>query len=79
MKLTSLALILAMTAAIPAHAGGPVIVEETEVAPEQKRNGWIVPVIVGALILCAIACGGGDDAPEPTKPPPAGCKNSEGC
>lgn len=75
--LTTAAIIISLSTA--SFAGGPVIVEETEVAPERDRNGWIVPVIVGVLILCAIACGGGDDAPEPTKPPPAGCKNSEGC
>jgi hypothetical protein len=47
-----------------AFAGGPVVVEEEgqpEVVADTPRSGWIVPVIVGAIILCAIACGGDDD------------------
>jgi predicted anti-sigma-YlaC factor YlaD len=44
-----------------AHAGGPVIVEDTTVEAETPRSGWIVPVIVGAIILCAIACGNDDE------------------
>ena len=49
-----------------AFAGGPVIVEEEgqpEVVADTPRSGWIVPVIVGGILLCAIACGGEDDAP----------------
>ena len=37
--------------------------------PQGDGGNWIVPVIVGAIVLCAIACGGGDDSPiepEPT-------------
>ena len=48
-----------------AFAGGPVVVEEEgqpEVVAETPRSGWIVPVIIGAVILCAIACGNDDDA-----------------
>lgn len=50
-------LALSSTAAI---AGGPIVVEEEaqpEVVAESPRSGWIVPVIVGAIILCAVACG----------------------
>jgi predicted anti-sigma-YlaC factor YlaD len=61
------AALLACTLAVTsvAHAGGPVIVEDTTVEAETPRSGWIVPVIVGAIILCAIACGN-DDEPAPT-------------
>jgi hypothetical protein len=58
-----LALSLALSAT-SAFAGGPVVVEEEgqpEVVAESPRSGWIVPVIVGAIILCAIACGSDDD------------------
>ncbi len=68
------ALLIALTlAATPLHAGGPVIVTEeppiADVRPQGDGGKWVVPVIVGAIVLCAIACGGGDDspiAPEPT-------------
>ena len=66
-------LLLAALLATPLHAGGPVIVAEdppiADVRPQGDGGSWIVPVIVGAIVLCAIACGGGDDspiAPEPT-------------
>ena len=56
---TSLA--LTSTAAL---AGGPVIVEEEgkpEVVAETPRSGWIVPVVVGLVLVCALACGNDDD------------------
>jgi hypothetical protein len=57
-----LALTLAVTSTT-AFAGGPVVVEEEPmVEAASPRSGWIVPVIVGAIILCAIACGSDDDA-----------------
>ncbi|MES2914315.1 MAG: hypothetical protein V4753_04250 [Pseudomonadota bacterium] len=62
-------LALAMTASA-AYAGGPVVVaEEPVVEAAAPRSGWIVPVVVGAIILCAIACGNDDDpAPVTTGP-----------
>lgn len=78
MKLTSLLLAAALTAA-PAYAGGPVIVEDDSdiIAPRDTAE-WVLPVVIGAVILCAIACGGGDDdAPQEIKPPGPVCK--EGC
>ena len=60
---SALVLSLAMNSTA-AFAGGPVIVEEEgqpEVIADSPRSGWIVPVIVGAIILCAIACGNDDD------------------
>jgi hypothetical protein len=59
----ALSLALSSTAAF---AGGPVIVVEEgqpEVVAETPRSGWIVPVIIGGIILCAIACGDDDEEP----------------
>jgi len=56
-----LALTMTSTAAL---AGGPVVVVEEgqpEVVAESPRSGWIVPVIIGAVILCAVACGNDDN------------------
>ncbi len=53
-------LALAMTAST-AYAGGPVVVvEEPMVEAATPRSGWIVPVVVGLIIICAIACGNDD-------------------
>ena len=57
-----LALTLALTSTA-AMAGGPVVIEEEgqpEVVAETPRSGWIVPVVVGLVVLCAIACGNDD-------------------
>ncbi len=66
-KLASSALALSlMLSSTAAFAGGPVVVEEEgqpEVVAETPRSGWIVPVIVGGIILCALACGGDDEEP----------------
>jgi hypothetical protein len=62
---TVLAFSLALSSTA-AFAGGPVVVEEEgqpEVVAESPRSGWIVPVIIGAIILCAVACGDDDDTP----------------
>ena len=54
-------LALALTASA-AFAGGPIVVEEEPVVEAASpRSGWIVPVIVGLVVLCAIACGNDDD------------------
>ena len=61
-SLISATLALSSTAAM---AGGPVVIEEEgqpEVVAESPRSGWIVPVVVGLVVLCAIACGNDDDA-----------------
>jgi hypothetical protein len=48
-------LALAMTATA-ASAGGPVVVaEEPVVEAASPRSGWIVPVIVGLIIIAAVA------------------------
>ena len=47
-----------------AFAGGPVVVEEEPVVEAASpRSGWIVPVVVGLVVLCAIACGNDDEEP----------------
>ena len=75
-KVTSPLLVLSMVlGSTAAFAGGPVVVEEEgqpEVVAESPRSGWIVPVIIGAIILCAIACGNDDDdaTTAPTTPVP---------
>lgn len=55
-----LALTLAVTSTT-AFAGGPVVVEDTTVEVETPRSGWIVPVVVGLVLICAIACGNDDE------------------
>jgi hypothetical protein len=71
-RLTTLTLITTLAVPYIAQAGGPIITEEPPIAdvrPQGDGGSWVVPVIVGAIVLCAIACGGGDDspiAPEPT-------------
>lgn len=60
-SLLSATLALSSTAAM---AGGPVVIVEEgqpEVVAETPRSGWIVPVVVGLVVLCAIACGNDDD------------------
>jgi hypothetical protein len=67
-----LALSLAFSAST-ALAGGPVVVVEEgqpEVIAEEPRSGWIVPVVVGLVLICAIACGSDDD--ETTTQPTGG-------
>lgn len=62
-----LALTLAFSSAV--SAGGPIVIEDEgqpEVVAESPRSGWIVPVIIGLVLVCAIACGNDDD--EPTGP-----------
>ncbi|HRH13428.1 MAG TPA: hypothetical protein PK225_03655 [Azonexus sp.] len=53
-------LLLTALLASPAFAGGPVITEEPPIAdvrPQGDGGKWVVPVIVGAVILGAIASG----------------------
>ena len=60
-SLLAATLALSSTAAM---AGGPVVVVEEgqpEVVAESPRSGWIVPVVVGLVVLCAIACGNDDE------------------
>lgn len=58
-------LILALTlAASPAFSGGPVIVSEEPIVAEARPSSegrWVLPVIVGLLVIGALASGGGDD------------------
>ena len=64
-------LALAMSAST-AFAGGPVVVEEEPVVEAaEPRSGWIVPVVIGLVLVCALACGSDDDEPAPTEEEPA--------
>lgn len=77
------ALLIALTlAATPLHAGGPVIVTEeppiADVRPQGDGGNWVVPVIVGAIVLCAFLCDGGDDAPD-VVPGPVCNGGGDGC
>ena len=50
-----------------AHAGGPVIIEEgqgEEIAAKPASSVGILPILGALVLVCLIACGGGDD-PEP--------------
>lgn len=71
MKPLILALILA---ASPAFSGGPVIVEEEPIVAEARPSSegrWVLPIIVGLLVIGALASGGGDD---PVGNPVNSCK-----
>ena len=76
MKLT-LALILAL--ALPAYAGGPVIIEEPEdlVAGDRDTRNKALPWIIGGIALIAILSsgsnGGGAVCNEVETPPQPGC------
>ena len=67
---TFIAPLLAATLALgstAAFAGGPVVIEEEgqpEVVADAPRSGWIVPVVVGLIVICAIACGSDDEPAE---------------
>lgn len=59
-----------------AFAGGPVIIEEgnPEVIEEAPRSNIALPLIIGLIAICAVACGGGGsdggvDQPPPPPPP----------
>lgn len=64
-KIASSVLAFAMAlSSTSAYAGGPVVVEEEgqpEVVADSPRSGWIVPVVVGLIVVCAIACGSDDE------------------
>ena len=63
----------------PLHAGGPVIAAEEppgKIAEGRGEGGWELPVIVGLIVICAIACGS-DGGPDVQPAPP--CNNDGGC
>ena len=74
--LTTTALVLTILANAPAFAGGPIIIEESEVAPAHDRKvpAWVF-LALGAVVVAAIAGGGSDvcttedPQPEPTPDP----------
>lgn len=78
LKLTAILLATALTLPSIVKAGGPVLTAEephvAEARPSSEGN-FILPVVIGLVILCAFACGGDKDAPAPIKPvdPCNGC------
>ena len=67
-------LILALTTAMPAHAGGPVLIEDaTETVQPRDRNALPL-IIIGALIVGGLLAGGSDacQGPDDTPAPPKG-------
>ena len=65
---TLIATALAASLTLPslARAGGPVVVaKEPAVEAAAPRSGWVVPVVVGLILACAIACGNDDDEVTP--------------
>lgn len=63
-------LLTALLACQPAYAGGPVIVTEeppiADVRPQGDGGKWVVPVIVGVVILGAIISSDNCNSGEPT-------------
>ncbi len=76
MKLTAPILALSLAFAPMAYAGGPVVIEEEgqpEVIAEKPASSiGILPLLLGVVVLCAIACGGGNDDPAPNLQPVPG-------
>lgn len=57
-----------------AQAGGPVIIEEGQgevVAEKPASSMGVLPVLGALVLLCLVACGGGDD--DPVEPPCTKC------
>ena len=75
-KITSFVLAASLAFSAPvAFAGGPVVIEEEgqpEVIADSPRSGWIVPVVVGLVIICAIACDNGGSTTTTVTAPPLG-------
>ena len=72
-----LALILSLALALPAHAGGPVIVEDAaEAAPlVRSHNNRLVPILFGLAVAAILLGGGGSDPCQWDEPTPddGGC------
>lgn len=64
MKKTLTATLMAALAA-PAMAGGPVVLEETEVVAERPTSNIIIPLLAVVAIGLLITSGDDDPAPEP--------------
>jgi hypothetical protein len=68
MKKTLTATLVAALAA-PAFAGGPVIIEDTEVVAERPASGFLLPLL--AVVAIGLLVASGDDEPE--APPCVSC------
>lgn len=75
--MTRLALILSLALALPAHAGGPVIIEDAaEAAPlVRSHNNRLVPILFGIAVAAILLGGGGSDPCQWDEPTPddGGC------
>lgn len=74
--MTRLTLILTLALAAPAHAGGPVIIEEPETAPVVRDRDSALPLILLGVVVAAMIAGGGSSdclSEEPVPPAPGGC------
>lgn len=66
--MTRILLLTALLACQPAYAGGPIITEEPPIAdvrPQGDGGKWVVPVIVGVIVLGAIIRSGNCNSGEP--------------
>jgi hypothetical protein len=69
--MTSALLAATVMSASVAHAGGPVIIEEGNdelIAEKPASTIGILPVLGALVLVCLIACGGGDDEDPGTTP-----------
>lgn len=67
----ALVAVTALTAST-VHAGGPVIIEEGNdelIAEAPASRIGILPVIGVLVLVCLVACGGGDNDPVPPNGP----------
>ena len=79
--LTAIATGTALLLTAPVHAGGPVIVQEDPMVAEARPSSegrWVLPVIVGLIIIGALASGGSSDVcqgpDEQPTPEPGPCQ-----
>ena len=66
-KLVASVAALSLSASV-AFAGGPVVVVEEgqpEVVQQQSSSSvGALPILIGLVLLCDVACGGGSDDPQ---------------
>jgi len=63
-SLTALGLAVALQGT-SVWAGGPVVIEDTEevVAEKPATSIGILPILIGIVVICAIACDQDDETP----------------
>lgn len=73
MKLILTLATIAALAAASVHAGGPVLIEDTETRAEPRDRNAVLPLIIGALIVGGLLASSGncfteEPTPEPEQP-----------